>query len=106
MTTSTSKHAYNDCFSLYDRALSAPHGVRVPFPTRGAAQQFYVRMHSARIIARRESMEVYPSDDPAYGTSPYDILVVRQPVEAEGHWYLYVEPRVVKGEIEELGAAE
>ncbi len=106
MTCSISKAAYVDCFSLYDRALATGFGIRVPFPTRGAAQQIYVRMHSARVLSRRESIEIYEADDPAYGVSPYDILIVRQPRHDQGKWWVYVEPRVVQGKVEELGAAE
>lgn len=106
MTTSNSRSAYVDCFDLYDRALASSFGIRVPFPARGPAQQMYVRMHSARLLSRREAEEVYAEDDPAYGISPYDILIVRQPRLDQGKWWLYVEPRLVQGEIEELGAAE
>jgi hypothetical protein len=105
MTISTSRTAYSDCFDLFDRALDSPRGIRNRCRDAGAANHLKVRLHYARTLSRREAREVYAEDDPAFGVSPYDPFVVR--VRAiEGVWWVYIEPRAVQGEVEELGAAE
>lgn len=103
MTESTSKAAYADCFDLFDRALESTHGVRNRCASRGAAYHLRQRLNYARTLSRREARVIYSESDPAYGVSPYDTFVIRV-VLAEPGWYVYIEPRAVQGEVEELGA--
>lgn len=105
MTTSTSKSAYTDCFELFDRAIESPKGIRNRCRDQGAANHLRVRLNSARILSRRESREIYVEDHPAFGISPYDPLVVRV-CYRDSSWWIYIEPRAIQGEVEELGAAE
>jgi hypothetical protein len=102
MSLPTSRHAYNDCFELFDRALASARGVRTSFPSEGTAKNMIVRLHYARNLLRRESREIYPEGDPSYGTSPYDHFVIRHPREQSGKWWVYLEPRLIEGEVEEL----
>ena len=105
MTVSTSKSAYLDCYDLLDRALDSPIGIRNRCANRGMANNLRTRLHYARAISRRESLEIYAADHPAHGTSPYDPLVIR--IQQDGKlWWIYIEPRAIQGEVEELGAAE
>jgi hypothetical protein len=103
MSTSTSKSAYADCFDLFDRALAAPRGIRNRCEDDGVAYQLRGRLHTARKLSRLEAFEIYEADDPLYGQSPYDHLVVKIK-EAEGGWWVYIEPRRVVGEVQELAA--
>lgn len=103
MTTSISRAAYSDCFDLFDRALANPDGIRYRCPTHGKANHLKTRLHYARVLDRREKMEIYLPDDPSHGVSPYDSLVVS--VAHDDQW-VYIQPRTMEGEIEELGAAE
>ena len=103
MTVSTSKSAYLDCYDLFDRALDSAIGIRNRCANRGMANNLRTRLHYARAISRRESLEIYAADHPAHGTSPYDSLVVRIQQNKDGYW-IYIEPRMVHGEVEELAA--
>ena len=106
MTTSTSKSAYTDCFDYLDQALAATNGIRIPLHTRGAAYHLVTRLHYARKLSREEAQAIYAEDDPKWGTSVYDVLIVRTPRLLGSKWYVYIEPRSVVREVEELGAAE
>ena len=106
MTYSTSRSAYEDCFDIFDRALASPKGIRVDGKGRGPAHHLAGRLQYARILSRAESREVNEPSAPGYGVSPYDSLIVRMPREEDGRWWVYIEPRAVEGEIQELGAAE
>lgn len=113
MSVTTAKAAYADCFDVLDRALTSPHGVRQSAKTRSAAKHQHTRLNYARAISRNESKEIYSKDDPNYGTSAYDTLIIRSPVFEkkdlleEGKWWIKIEPRKVEGDVEELsGAAE
>ena len=102
MTASTSRAAYADCFDIFDRALESPRGIRILTTTEGVANNLITRLNYSRLLSRAESREVYPADDPNFGLSPYDGLVVRRPRWEGNKWWVYIEPRAVIGEIEEL----
>lgn len=103
MALSNQIGAYEDCFDVFERALTAPSGVRVQFPTRSAAHTFGLRMQQGRALQRKESMRLHKRDEPGYNKSSYDVLVVRQPREDEdGLWWVYVERQPVPLAIEEL----
>lgn len=104
MTVSTSRAAYEDCFHLLNRAMDSPAGIRHSCPTSGAAHHLRVRLNAARIISRNEQSHAIHDDDPKLGTSPYDALIIPAPREIEGKWWVYVEPRKLPGETEELPA--
>lgn len=106
MTTSLSRASYEDCFLLLDRALESAHGIRQSCASSGAANHLRVRLNTARILSRQEATEIHRPDDPAFGISPYDTLVIRRPIHADGRWWVYIEPRKILGKVEELGAAE
>ena len=105
MTVSTSRRAYQDCYDYFDRALAAEAklGIRIKQADPGQANHLRVRLHQARILLRRESLSIYAEEDPNHGASPYDSLMVRIR-EADDSWWVYIEPRVVNGLIEELAA--
>ena len=102
MTVSTSRAAYEDCFHLLDRAMDSPAGIRHSCPTSGAAHHLRVRLNYARVLSRNESSTLL-ADDPRLGTSPYDALIIRIHPEP-GRWWVYIEPRRLPGETEELPA--
>lgn len=82
--------AYEDCFRIFDRAIT--RGARVAFATRGEAEYFAMRMQQARSLQRDESKQIYPSDDRRWGKSEYDKLVVRRAVEDDkGEWWIYIQ---------------
>lgn len=101
MTVSTSRKAYKDCYDLFDRALAAPLGIRNRCTDPGQANHLRVRLHQARILLRRESLSIYAEEDPNHGASPYDSLIVRIK-DVDGHWWVYLEPRMMNGVVEEL----
>ncbi len=104
MSLPTSRTAYEDCFELFDRALAAKDGIRISAARIGEAYQLLSRLNYARSMARQESREIYKPDDPKFGTSPYDMLIVRTPREEDESWWIYIEPRRITGTIEELAA--
>lgn len=103
MPASNSKGAYSDCFELFDRALEKGR-IRVGYPTKGEAHQLLSRLQYCRVLDREESQRIYEADHPQWGTSAYDSLIVRIPREEEGKWWVYIEPRIITGQIEELAA--
>ena len=102
MTVSTSRAAYEDCFHLLDRAMDSPAGIRHSCPTSGAAHHLRGRLNYARVLSRNEHSAL-ATDDPRLGTSPYDALVVRLH-QSDDRWWVYIEPRRLPGETEELPA--
>jgi hypothetical protein len=97
--------AYPDCFDLFDRAMAHPVGVRALFKSESAARFFQMRMNQARTLQRRDSRRAYPAEDPRYGTSEFDPLIVRikPAAEDDGTWWVYVERHGVEiTNIEEL----
>jgi hypothetical protein len=105
MTVSTSRSAYEDCFHLLDRAMDSPAGIRHSCPTSGAAHYLRTRLNYARVLHRNEMSYALPDDDPKLGTSPYDALILRVH-SADSRWWVYIEPRKLPGETEELPAIE
>lgn len=102
MTVSHSRAAYEDCYHLFDRAMDSPAGVRHSCPTEGAAYHLRGRLNYARILHRNEMSAVaIADDDPRLGTSPYDVLILRVR-QADAKWWVYIEPRKVVGETEDL----
>lgn len=102
MPLSTSKAAYEDCFGLFNRALTSTVGIRAKCADRGEAFQLRMRLHYARGLHRDETRQVYEPDDPLYGISPFDNLIVREPQEINGEWWVYIEQRHATVEVEEL----
>jgi hypothetical protein len=93
MSLPTRLDAYHDCIDIFDAAVANTKGRRVAFATREKANIFQLRMCNARRLHREESTRLYERDDPQWGRSPYDRLVVRKPVEDEaGEWWVYIEP--------------
>lgn len=101
MTISTSRASYTDCFALFDRAIESPRGIRNRCTDRGNAKHLQQRLNYARQLARRESRSIYDEASPLYDISPYDPYMVRV-FEDAGSWWVYIEPRVVNGLVEEL----
>ena len=51
-----------------------------------------MRMQQCRSLQRAFHRRVYAEDDPSYGRSEFDCLVVRQPrYDDVQHWWVYVE---------------
>ena len=105
MPSSTNLGAYTDCVEIFDRAVASRQGIRIPVSTPGDGRLMVLRLQQARSLVREKSKEIYSDPaDPAYGTSPYDPLIVRMPREIEGRWWVYIEPRLANADdIEELG---
>src|ERR1017187_8574274 len=78
MSLSNSRLAYTDCYTLLDRALDEPRGIRIEVNDLAAANYLRMRIHHARTIDRQENKVTYPDKDhPLHGRSPYDILIAR-----------------------------
>ncbi len=103
MPTPSSRSAYKVYYDVLDRALDSSAGIRIEVPSKGEAYQYRVRLHTARSLDRRLNRQSRRSDDPQYGMSDYDNLVVRVRDEA-GKWWVYVEHSKVPSTIEELAA--
>ena len=103
MTVSTSRAAYEDCFHLLDRAMDSAAGIRHSCLTSGAAYYLRTRLNYARLLHRNEMSTALADDDPKLGTSPYDVLILRVPPSPiDGKWWVYIEPRKIAGDTEEL----
>ncbi len=109
MPLNTSRLAYEDCYELLNRAMAAPNGIRAACGVGddgiGVAYYLRTRLHYARTLARRESMQIYEETDPEYGISPYDHLVIKIK-DGDGQWWVYIEPRRISPKrIEDLEEA-
>jgi len=89
---------------VFDRALNAEIGVRVPCHSRGAAINLRSRFNYIRKLDRQENAQTYPPGHSMHGKSQYDQLILRIP----GKWepdstVLYIEHRVYEAfEIENV----
>jgi hypothetical protein len=101
MSTSNSRHAFEDCYDLLDRALESNTGVRMKMRVGEVAEQWRVRLHRARQLSRDENRERYQPDDPNYGKSVYDNLVVSMR-QVDGAWWIYITTRESPLIIEDL----
>ena len=108
MALSSSHLSYSDCYSLMDEALRQPRGVRVSQPTHDAAIFFRMRLHQARSIDRKRSLDIYEPGDYLRNTSQYDALVVRlrPDPETNGFWVYLERSDVVVGKVEALPVDE
>lgn len=105
MTTPISIASYSDCVDLFERAIQTKIGIRIEVADYGAGKQLSVRLHTYRKYARERSMEQYEPTDPAYGTSGYDSLTVREPSrDSNGTWWVRIEPKVTFGKVEEIAS--
>lgn len=106
MTVSTSRLAFDDCFDLMDRTLEEPQGIRVRFPSFGAANYFRMRMHQARSLDREDNKLAYDKGERLYGRSIYD--PIKATVEEQGKaWWLILKKYSIEGlHIESLGPVE
>lgn len=92
MSLPTHLDAYDDCLDYFEQALADSHGLRAEFNDYGQAHLFTMRMHQARALQRSLHRRLYPEDDPRWGRSDFDRLMVRQPREDDaGHWWVYIE---------------
>lgn len=66
--------SYEDVRTVMDRALEAPHGVRVTVATPGKAVHYKQRAHKFRLLDRENNCAIYSPGDPMYGSSVYDGL--------------------------------
>ena len=96
MSLSNSRLSYTDCYTLLDRALDEPRGIRIEVSDLPAANYLRMRIHHARTIDRQENKVTYPDKDhPLHGRSPYDILVAR--IEGDGdQGLLYLDKQKVE----------
>jgi hypothetical protein len=93
MPTSLSRLSYSDCFDFFTEALADPKGICVSFAYDGDAYQLRTRLHTARVIDRKENAEIYPPNHPLFGRSEYDSLMVRLVKEEDGSAKVFIQPR-------------
>lgn len=83
---------YDDIVEYLQRAMDAPHGIRVQFATEAEAMKFQLRCHQLRTLERKESMRIYQPEEPQYGRSDFDKLVIRRPIpDPDDLWWVYIE---------------
>ena len=84
--------AYDDCFVIFERALTARKGTRVAFASHGEADFFSMRMQQARALQRAEARRMYPASDTRHDKSEYDVLhVSKARVDESGEWWVYIQ---------------
>lgn len=105
MPVSKSRLSYDDCFSLFEKALEDSKGARyqVPGGLHGKNQYFIMRMHQARWLDREENASIHEKGHPLHGRSIYDRLICQLKEDTEGGWWVYVShTEIDPGEIEAL----
>jgi len=103
MTAAQTIGAYTDCQNVFDRALAAERGIRIPFASKGDAVCQRNRLNHFRSMHRKLSKEILPKDHPEFGMSCYDPYMVSLREDTEGFWWIYIIPRIDNfGEAEEI----
>jgi hypothetical protein len=104
MSFSKSSLAFEDIREVFNKALEAQKGLRVPCTSRGSAIALRSRFHYFRMLDREDSKTIYPAGHPLHGRTVYDRLVLRvAPKGAPDETFLYIEHRLAENlEIEEL----
>lgn len=69
--------SYADVRALLDRALESEKGIVVTFEDEKVALSKWRICYVVRSRAAKQSMKMFPADDPKYGCSPYDKLQFR-----------------------------
>lgn len=114
MTTSNSRLSYEDCFSILDKAVASPNGLRIKFKEHGDALHFRLRCHCARAIDRHDNKQTYPGPNlesgdaghPMWGRSVYDDIVIKVRLRQGVTFADILLRSKSEYEIEELGGAE
>lgn len=109
MPVSSSRLSYDDCFTLFDRALADPKGARYQADdgSLGKNRYFVMRMHQARALDRSDNKLLFNLGDPLFGRSIYDPLVCRLLEDTTGKWWVYVmHTEIDEAEIESLSELE
>lgn len=88
--------AYDDCRTIFEKAMADPKGARAKTGTYDAAMQLRTRMNYFRTLDRRSNAEIYPADNPMHGQSLYDTYVCQIERDEDGEFWLYVVPRMAK----------
>lgn len=103
MSTSRSRLAFQDCITIYQKAMEDEFGCRVRMKDRSAAINFRMRMHTARQLDRDDNKFVYRENEShqLYGRSVFDQLVCKIRY-FEGSWWIYVQKMSLPGEVEAL----
>lgn len=104
MTTSSTITAYEDMRTVSERAINSERGIRMKFPSRGAAVHFRQRLYKFRTLDREASKRVYDKGENAWGTSPYDgLFCTISEKDEEGNYFVLIQKRSAGAmEIEEL----
>ena len=109
MSMNKSRTAYLDCFEIFDRAIASRSGIKVVLLDRGKAFHLRTRLNYARMMDREANREIYTEEDPHYGVSTYDALIIRNPTPYLDQWHLRVEKPTIEDlvieEIEDATAA-
>jgi hypothetical protein len=92
MPNPTSLRAYDDCLEAMNAALEDARGIRFPVEDLDMAHVIQARMHKARSLVRDRNVKIQRPEDPDYGQTDYDGLMVR--IRRDGDQiYVYVEQR-------------
>lgn len=93
MPMSESRLAYPDCETFFTSALESNRGIRLPFPTYGAARMFQTRLHNYRKLCRLDNARIYRDPaEPLHGRSEYDPIRIKIiGPDANGEYWVYAE---------------
>lgn len=84
MPPSNSPLAHADIQAVMDRALSNGRGCRVACSSVGEAYSLRQRFYTLRKGDRENSQKIFEPEDPRYGRSVYDSLIVYPAQDEEG----------------------
>ncbi len=91
MSYPTTRQAYQDCISLFERALEDSTGIRVRVASEKSALQLRSRLHQARKIDRQDNSTIYPPGHAMFGASVFDQLIVRIRADEDEFFWVYIE---------------
>ena len=80
--------AYSDMLQVLDRALESTKGLTIRFENHSRAMSFRFRLYSARTADRKQNRLLYEPNNPLWGQSPYDELVMT--IHNRDGWTLFI----------------
>jgi hypothetical protein len=83
--------AYDDCFALLDKTMETEKGIQVPKESKQAAQYLISRLNYARRLQRLINEAAWPVTDKRHYGTQYDEIVIRNPKEKDGRWWVRIE---------------
>ncbi len=94
MSLPSSLLAYEAQLQFMEMSMDEARGARMFFKAEKEAEHWRMRCNYARVLHRKENMQIHEPGDPLYGKSEYDVIVFTIRTSPDGFW-VYAEKQVL-----------